>query len=265
MISLFGPAYRSLNWESLHKKLSSTNKIEFEIVFCGPNSSAFSSQNFTHILSNVKPVQCCEIARRRCKYDLIMLMPDDLMPSNGFLDCMYEKYLSEDRNNIVGSRMDGLSYLSYKFFPILGIPNIAVSGLLNKKEVDEIGGYDRNFLAIHHDIDLYHRLFEKKGGRTVFCRDDVRVRESVGDDWLYSTFWKHDRSVLNELWCKSQQDVISNNEQSNFHPAIYKEKDLKVGVDGDLMVSKYRLKKVEPFSDDNITETSQGAIDSYWN
>ena len=63
-ISLIGSAFRTNNWLKIYDSVKK-NKIGFEIVYVGPNKPDFQlPDNFRFIQSDVKPVQCIEIAAR---------------------------------------------------------------------------------------------------------------------------------------------------------------------------------------------------------
>ena len=60
-ISLFGSSCRPQNWKGLYESIGN-NKVNFEIVFAGPNDPDFElPNNFKFIKSYTKPMKCRDI------------------------------------------------------------------------------------------------------------------------------------------------------------------------------------------------------------
>ena len=92
-ISIFASAHRPSNWLELYDSIGQ-NKVNFEIVFVGPNAPEFIlPDNFIFIKSNLKPTQCIDIAVRNTSSDLIMNIADDcFFECKQPLDKLYNGY-----------------------------------------------------------------------------------------------------------------------------------------------------------------------------
>ena len=234
-ISIFASAHRPQNWMELYKSIGDNN-ISFEIIFVGPNEPNFQlPSNFKFMKSYTKPTQCFEIAARNTTANLIMPIADDLeFRTQKPLDILYNTYKSYNNDKLIVScrymlNGEDISARAHRFF--VGdnsSPVMPLCGLMARILYRDIGGIDRNFIAIMGDLDITMRVLTL-GGEVVLS--DVYVDElkskSCGSK-LCSEFWYHDRRLLESLW--------SVNGQVHFN----------------------RTRPVEPFSDFRILEESQG-------
>lgn len=234
-ISIFAPAHRPQNWMDLYRSIGDNN-INFEVIFVGPNNPDFElPSNFKFIKSYTKPTQCGEIASRNTTADLIMLMADDCeFRTKRPLDMLYNTYKSYNNDKLILScryMINGryISRSDHRFF--FGDNSSAImplSGLMSRKLYRDIGGIDRNFIAVMYDLDIAMRVLAL-GGEVILS--DVYVDElkskSAGSN-LCGEFWSHDRQLLESLWSVSRKTHFN------------------------------RTKPVEPFSDFRILEESQG-------
>ena len=234
IISVYGSAYRPQNWVGLYNTLID-NDISFEIVFVGPNEPDFIlPDNFKYIKSSVKPAQCVEIASRYATGELIMQVADDLeFRTPKMLDSLYSVYTAyNDERLIVSCRfmVDGVDVSSLCCNYLAGRPEtpmISVAGLMSNRLYREVGGIDRNFVAVCGDMDVIMRI-HKRGGSVVLS--DIYVNENrlhCGND-LYALYSVQDRALLDSLWM----------------------------VGGSVQLDRARL--FEPFSNERILEESQG-------
>ena len=234
-ISIFASAHRPQNWMNLYKSIGD-NQVDFELVFVGPNPPDYQlPKNFRFIRSFVKPAQCTEIAARNTTASLIMDIADDcefVTPQP--LDKLYNFYRTCNSDKvIVSSRMmtngEDQSHFAHRFLVKddsgLLIP---VCGLMSKKLYHDLGGIDRNFVATMWPLDIAMRV-HGLGGRVVLS--DVYINEdrnrSAGSN-LCNEYWERDRVFLESLWMTNG----------------------KVSLD--------RKSSIEPFSDVNILNASQG-------
>jgi len=234
-ISIFGPSYRPENWMDLYGSIGE-NEVRFEIVFVGPNEPDFElPSNLKFIKSCVKPMQCFEIAARNTTGDLIMDIADDVeFRTKSPLDRLYNIYKSYNNYKLIIScryMQDGvdLSEECHRFFAgDKSSPVLPLSGLMSRKLYREIGGIDRNFIAIIGGNDLAMRAHAN--GAEIILSDvylDETKSKSRGSQ-LCVEYWNHDRGLLMDLW------VVNGKVQSK------------------------RARPVEPFSDIKIMEESQG-------
>jgi len=225
------------------------NDIEFELVFVGPNPPDYElPKNFRFIRSLVKPTQCLEIAVRNTTADLVMNITDDgEFNTPQPLDKLYDLYKSYNCDKvIVSSRMmtngEDQSHFAHRFFTDDGsIIILPLCGLMSKKFYSNLGGIDRNFIAVMWDLDIAMRAYAL-GGRVVMS--NVYINEDRGKSAgsnLCAEFWGHDRTLLENLWITNGKFLFKENQWTTN--------------------GKFRLNRkypVEPFSDTNILNASQG-------
>ena len=288
-ISIFCAAIRTNLWEQLYNKTVSENKIPLEFVFVGHNKPNFKlPKNFKFIYSNVKPNQCMQIALMECSADLVVPSADDCFFSKNAFDLIYEKHNSNEDDKIIyglSFRRDGVKYPEKGYYfnptslpePAKGTPLIPLSMLIKKKDIMNLGGFDRNFV-FGSLVDLYLRLMER--GKVYEKMQDIYVEEVTINTFkkdrisklvariknkyfntsnipkagphLYPTVGKkYDVPYLQSLWVGPFKDNMSR-------------KDVYCTFD-DLYISKKRLKPFEPFDLHNILTKSQGPTGGQWN
>jgi hypothetical protein len=236
IISLFATAARPKSWRDLYESISTENNTPFEIVFVGPNKPDYTlPDNFFYIKSDVKPTQCVEIAARNTSGILIIQIADDLeFTTPKALDKLWEQYKNFNNDYImlspryVVNGIDVSEESTHFFYNDIKSPILAVGMILTKKLYTELGGMDKNFIAIHGESDIAMRLYSI-GGKVVLS--DICIEEDKGKSEgseLCEEFWKRDRKTFEDLW------VVDGKAQFN------------------------RLKPFEPFSDYKILTESQG-------
>jgi hypothetical protein len=210
-ISIIATAFRPQNWMDLYSSIGD-NDISFEVVFVGPNDPDFElPTNFKFIKSYTKPVQCVEIASRNATADLILQISDDSkFRTTAPLDRLYNTYKSYNNDKLILScrfmRDEEVWPLKeHRIFPHedKSSPFMPMCGLMSRRLYRDIGGMDRNFIAVMADLDLDMRILEL-GGEVKFC-DDVRVEEFKSKSFgstLCNDYWHHDRKLLLKLWSK---------------------------------------------------------------
>jgi len=234
-IGVVSSAHRPQNWMDLYRSIGN-NDIEFELVFVGPNPPDYElPENFRFIRSLVKPTQCFEIAVRNITADYFIPVADDSeFKTPQPLDRLYDHYRSCNCEKvIVSSRImtDGedQSHFAHHFFANDdSSPVMTYAGLMSKKYFRDLGGIDRNFIAVMWDCDLAMRVYASGGevvlGKVYINEDSAKSAGST----VCNEFWRHDRALLERLWT----------------------------TDGKVHLN--RKKPVEPFSDVNILTISQG-------
>jgi len=234
-ISIFASAHRPQNWMDLYRSIGHNN-VSFEIVFVGPNVPDFElPDNFKFIKSCTKPTQCIEIAVRNTSADLIMNIADDTeFRTEKPLDILYQTYKSFNNDKILLScrymcNGQDVSSKSHRFyFGDDSAPIMPLSALMSKKLYFDIGGIDRNFIAVMWDCDIAMRVYAI-GGEVILSNVYLDELESKRHgSYLCLEFWSHDRKLLERLWSINKKTHLN------------------------------RTKPVEPFSDFRILEESQG-------
>ena len=243
LFSIIAPAYRNKMYQDVYDSLSKNNNLSFEMIFVGHRPPEKKMpENFKYIFTTVKPSQCLEIAARKANGKFIMMFPDDCIAS-GNLPYVINSYISKlDMNKycIVPSwswrgriRTNNIIFLD----AILKYP-VGTCCIL-KKIWNDVGGMDRRFFGILCFADFYFRLI-KMNINTYILRNchvteidplydkDFAGKINKGTRYTNSSIGKTDNELLKNLWT---YDGVS---------------------------SHYRNSLVEPFSDDNILEVSQG-------
>jgi len=198
IISIVSSAARPELWVEFYERIG-INNIDFELIFVGPNSPDYMlPDNFNFVKSQVKPVQCFEIAARISvgKY-LIMLADDMFFETDNPLDKLYQDYLSYNTDKLMLS-------CSYSQYFSSGIPRIfeadfhkfidsknneivmPVGLMIDRKYYRHLGGLDRNFIALYWDLDLCFRVVEDGG---ITALSNVRVGEHVEKCDIQTSMW----------------------------------------------------------------------------
>jgi len=180
-ISVIAPAARPENWEALYQSIGD-NDIPFEVVFVGPNAPKNPlPDNFRYIKSNTKPAQAAEIACRNAIYPLVLIIGDDFrFRTEHPLDKAYETYVEAGAGKtLVSCRYipggEARTQNDHRFIiddpetPILPLCTLMSTPLWR-----DIGGIDKNFIAVQWDVDIAMRVMAT-GGKVVFS--DVIVEE----------------------------------------------------------------------------------------
>ena len=231
-ISIFATAHRPNNWMDLYKSIGE-NDVEFELVFVGPNQPNYRlPNNFRFIRSLVKPTQCLEIALRNTNADLVIAMADDCMfKGSRPLDRLYETYKNYNNDKIIIScryMLNGEDLSESAHFDGINSPIMPLAGLMSRNLLMNIGGYDKNFIAIQGELDIAMRVHALGGDvilSDVFLEED---KDKNAGSELCNEFWEHDRGLLKSLWTKNGK------------------------------IHFCRTKPVESFDDLNILKASQG-------
>lgn len=231
-ISIFASAHRPQNWLDLYHSIGE-NEVEFEIVFAGPSPPNFVlPHNFRFIKTHVKPVQCYEIAFRNTRGDLVMNIADDcLFVTERPLDNLYECYKGHNVDKLIVScryMLNGEDQSHLFFIDDVSSPVLPVAGLMSGQLFRDLGGIDRNFIAVMWDIDVAMRVYSLGG---TVCLSDVYLNEDkkrAAGSLLCEEWWNHDRRLLLSLW--------TNNRKAHLN----------------------RAKPVVSFADYRIMEASQG-------
>mgnify|MGYP001611001017 CR=1 FL=1 len=239
-ISIVGAAARTKYWMETYNSIGE-NKVPFEVIFVGPEEPKFVlPENFKFIKSMVKPSQCVEIASRSAKGNFLCHIGDDLIFKTKFpLDVLYKEYLSNENENAIIScknMENGVDYsgMGY-FFPWeKSSPIVPYSGIMRTELYREIGGTDRNFIAVMHDLDVAMRVYEIGGTvirSNVFLEEDKHkcTVEGVGMWQEYGA--NFDRPLLESMWVLDKEKKI---------------------------LSTKRIKKFEPFEDNELLTKTQG-------
>ena len=217
-ISIIASSVRPHLWDSFYSSLLS-NECSFEVVFAG-NSSFFDVEyalvnkpNIKYIhTGNIKPAQCYEIARRNSIGEYILWAADDCEFSDGLLDKVishmneYKTVLSLKTNE--DGKNNDLN--DHRFFSEnVNTPLMAPIGVIYRQYLEELGGFDRRFVAGQWENDVVMRVLADKW-TVAFGYGQVKKFESVlvtidhqkkhGDSTKFWTGYNEDRRVLEDTW-----------------------------------------------------------------
>jgi len=255
VLSLIGPSIRTHLWPMFYEVVKQSTTLPFEIIFAGPSKITDSGMpdNFIYIqTSNIKPVQCWQIAATKARGEVIALVGDDLIFSPKCFDEAYSIYCQKQNYKaIIALRMlfRGVDQTWTCVFPRynpgpdknpLLVPALAI---VSKKFFSEMGGYDRSFLFADANFDFFLRAYHESGAE-FFWTKDGESDEDVG--WAVGTHGinNYDGGVL------EYSDI--NRLEQLWYPN-----------NGPLL--KERTAPLDPFiMDDTIYTISQGANHSKW-
>lgn len=207
-ISIYGSAARPQHWIALYNSIGE-NDVDFEIVFAGPHRPEFQlPDNFHFIKSATKPAQCSEIAFRNTTGSHVLPIADDcefMTPRP--LDSLYQCYTSYNNPLLIvstrlmtnGEDHSGFAHRYYTHDP--NSPVMPLCGLMSRDLHRDVGGIDRNFVAIMWDLDLALRVYALGGTvvlSDVYVNEDKKKRGGLRN--LTPDYWNHDRALLDGLW-----------------------------------------------------------------
>lgn len=245
IVSVISSAARPDNWLALYSKIQDTS-VPFEVVFVGPNKPSYIlPENFEFVQTNVKPVQCYEVAARvaRGRY-LVPIADDCFFTTPDPLTKLYNNFLLYENTKLMlsciyGRRIHPIpsTFLFEESFHIhagdmVNKVYMPVGFIILKEYFRYLGGFDRSFIATYCDLDLCFRVVEDGG---ITALSDIPLEEQffegASTDSLCADYQSEDRNItLKRLW-----------PMFNIHNQFK------------------RTAPVEPFEDRNILTESQGA------
>ncbi len=224
-ISLIGSAFRTNNWLKVYNSVRKNN-INFEIIFVGPKKPDFQlPDNFKFIQSNVKPVQCIEIAARAASGELIQIIPDDILfIKENSLDLIYKTYYERYNYKNLFSMLlceNGKAFDAdnFRLNPNkINSPFVGVCNVISKSFFYELGGLDKAFIASMYDIDFSLRAI-LRGGQVLMTdiKIDERKLEMSEGSHTAAEYWNIDRKHLLKLWSKKGNTLIRNEKFMGFN------------------------------------------------
>ncbi len=217
-ISVVATAARPNLWKQIYDNYN-TSKIEFEMVFVGPNPPDYElPSNFRYIKTHVKPAQCAYIAAVNACGEILHLSGDDIAVSDGLLDKIYETYQkSGDYKVRISPRFymnggpdsggtdatDTHAYLIYGHANTPLSPKVGCAPSFSRRLFDELGGYDTRFVASCNDLDFAVRA-HLYGSELVYM-EGTFVYELPRIPSYSPGMWTNDYGVLHGLWVDPQK------------------------------------------------------------
>ena len=212
-ISIIASAIRTELWLNLYNSLLS-NETPFEIIFVGNKKPDFNlPANFKYIYSITKPSQCYEIGFREAIGDLINWSADDVIYSERALDIayiFYHSYLNKEKLVVAFNCIENGSPTSqgHRIYDVLS-PRMAPIGMMNRKQLLSLGGYDKRFICGQAENDLVMRNYQDGGWLEICEPAKVYIEHNkahkgiskfrVEDGYNYHL---EDRRILEDKWIR---------------------------------------------------------------
>lgn len=239
VISFIAATYRDWMYKECCDSFVSNSKVPVEFIFVGPNPPTETMpENFTHILSNVKPTQCLEIAARKAIGDYLIVGSDDERFYGNFLDRLYNYIQRMDMGRVfitfrysVFRKPRDFQLAVHRKIPTSTL--LGVSGCFRRDLWNRLGGMDRRWVGSYGDVDMQMRFYEY--GMNPFLPPDCIIDEVPIDRKrdkkrrLYDRTGKGSRRLFLKLWTDRVGNPLPK-----------------------------RLWAVEPFDDENILTETQG-------
>ena len=273
-VSLFASAVRHDLWNSLIESLNATI-ISYEIVFCGNKAKepGWSFYHLKHIKTeNIKPAQCYEIARRHCQGETVVWIADDCEFPKDIIGKAYKYWKSQNNKKLILSLQTKESGYGTKEPTLFDMtkhcfyggdsetPLMAPIGMMSRKFLDELGGFDRRYIGGQYENDLVMRAYQNGAKVEIFgdennyveidhLRKSFAIGESTNEeDYLQRPFaknYQHDRKILQESWTTfDMHEAIAHYSSGGEYKRLRK-------------MSPIQLDKFEPYSDEDILTKSQ--------
>ncbi len=297
-VSIFASAVRPKLWPSFMKSLKSTS-VSYEVVFSGnikdfinkenmgiiyipPDSPDVKRNNLmltegSYLLryigtENLKPAQCYEIARRHCTGEVVVWVADDCEFPNNVIGKAYDYWKAQNNEKLILSlqtKESGYGQKDGKLFPMKEhtffslMPEtslMAPIGMISRKFLDEIGGFDRRFICGQYENMCVKMAYERGAKVEIFgdenCYVDIdhlsksiAIGESIDEESFrerpFSKGYSVDRNVLENSWTYfNQAEAFKRLERGERPHSLRTE-------------SPVILDKFEPYEDKDILIKSQ--------
>lgn len=232
LVSLFASAVRPQFFKTFLDSLKSTS-VDFEVIFAGNLSptqvvlfmTEYPFFRYTHT-ENIKPCQDYEIARRACTGELVHWTADDCEYSEDCIGKAYRhwKSLNEEKTILsIQTKENGMfcDMTKHDFFGWRTTGHtMAPLGLMSRKLLDDMGGYDRRYICGQGENDFVMRTFAL-GGRVEIWgdKDNLITIDHYRRHGIYRPFakgYEHDRSILEGTWIKDGKITLER--QDTFEP-----------------------------------------------
>lgn len=264
-VSLFASAVRPALWPAIFKSLKGTS-VSYEIVFSGHNTPEELHKTFTdngiglihqahgvtriehlHFIyihtGQIKPSQNYEISRRNCSGETVIWTADDAEYNDDVVGKSYKYWKSQDNEKLILSiqtKESGYGLPQGQLFDMnmhrffgyrTNTPLMAPLALMSRKFLDDLGGYDRRYVAGQTENDVVMRAYNEGakveifGGKDCYIEIDhlaksLAIGESKNEaDFLNRPFAKgynKDREVLESSWTKNGKLYIENDKYVRF-------------------------------------------------
>lgn len=243
-VSIFASAVRPQFFKAFLESLRSTSET-YEVVFAGDlgpgaivhelpeyrlttsinegSPDAIESQipdlNFRYIhTKKIKPAQCYEIARRACHGETIAWTADDCEHTPDVYGKAYRfwKDLNDDRVALSIQTLENGQFCNMRVHSFFGCqfhtPLMAPLGLMSRKVMEDLGGFDRRYICGQYENDAIMRLIQAGGRVEIFGdRQNLIQIDHYRKHGLVRPFaagYNHDREILEGSWTDGAGRVI---------------------------------------------------------
>lgn len=242
-ISLIASSVRECLYESFFDSLKDT-ELEWEAVFAGPATPKGYWPYLNYITTaDIKPAQCYEIARRNAKGELILWCADDCEFVGGILDKAYAYWKSQNNEKLILSIQTKESGYKapkgvlfdmnvHRFFGNRrSTPLMAPLGLINRKWLENLGGFDRRYICGQYENDVVMNAYADGGTVEIYGNNyshieidhlakSIKSGECDGEaDFInrpFATGYSEDRKILEGSW--TENGVVLSVRRDNFLP-----------------------------------------------
>lgn len=263
LISVYGTSNKPYLWRKMYEGIVKGNHIDCEFIFSGPEKPVDWDlpSNFKWLKTNVKPMQGQQASYLECQGEYIMCVADDTtsaswLDGKGFLDVLYEKLIEEMESQghdkiVMAPKFKDRGRTFGQPFIRSGDcrgPNLSlISAIMKKSFMDDIGGFDKRFIAPYGHIDVAMEMWAR-GGYLGKTRHAVVNEIDYGENRICQNVMNHDRPLVNSLWMRPP------------HPEeeVPGEKAYGYYQTPTIVLSKERNEPWQHFEKEGILEHSQG-------
>lgn len=224
-ISIVLSAIRTQWWQEFISSLEN-NKISYEIIFVGNKRPSYRDYCFSELNENkilwlyspTCPAECYNIGFNCARGELINWSADDCTYSEGALDKAYDFYRSfnDTKKVIAFNCIENGSPTSHGHrLDKSDSPLMAPIGMMNRKLLLKLGGYDKNFYCGQSENDIAMRVYEL-GGSVEICKEaivEIEHNKKHKGKSIFRTedgfpYHQRDRDYLMKCW-KNENGTIS--------------------------------------------------------
>lgn len=243
-VSIFASAVRTSFYKTFLNSLKGTS-VRCEVVFAGPNTfeeirtvfplseyfvaedmvmglkqTMIPDYNFRYIhTANIKPAQCYEVARRNCCGETIHWSADDCEYTPDCIGKAYRfwKKLNDEKAVLTIQTMENRMFCDMRVHSFFGCqyntPLMAPLGLMSRKLMDDLGGFDRRYICGQYENDAVMRVIQA-GGRVFIWGDseNMIIIDHYRRHGLVRPFasgYNHDRTILESSWTDGNGKVLA--------------------------------------------------------
>lgn len=227
-ISIIIPSIYPKKWPRIIDNYQSTT-VEVEIIFVGPSKcNSLLPKNVKFIKTNFKVIQCLEMGLKFSSNYYKLQSADDIVirgSSDPLGDIVRAANSFPEHLVCLKIAMNGRLLSRNAINLISGHPKtmIPVAGILSKKMIVKVGGYNKNYIASFADVDLYLRL--KNVGYRYKWLNIYMDEDRTPDDNLSLLSFRylgHDIKYLKYNWVEyntqTKSYFLRNKSKENFEP-----------------------------------------------